>query len=181
MAILPIVHWPHRALSTPAAPVEAFDGSLHRLIDDMAETMYAASGVGLAANQVDRLHRVTVMDCAAEDEPSQLLEIVNPEIVGREGTLVWEEGCLSFPGLYNEVKRAARVTVRYRDRNGEACEITGEGLLAVCLQHEIDHLDGVVFIDRLGPLGRRMALKQWKKIEDELARGGVAPGRRSGA
>lgn len=177
MAVLPIVLWPHPTLTTPAAPVEVFDEALGAFIDDMAETMYAAQGVGLAANQVDSLQRVTVIDCAVDDGPPELLELVNPEVVEREGSLTWEEGCLSFPGLFNDVKRAARVLVRYQDRDGNAREIEGEGLLAVCLQHEIDHLDGVVFIDRIGPLARRMALKEWKRIEEELARTGKPPER----
>lgn len=177
MAVLPIVTWPHAALSTPAAAVDAFDDALGAFIDDLAETMYAAQGVGLAANQVDALRRVTVIDCAVDDGPPELLELVNPVVVEREGTITWEEGCLSFPGLYNDVQRAARVTVRYQNRQGHEREIEGEGLLAVCLQHEIDHLDGIVFIDRIGPLARRMALKEWKRIEAEIARSGAPPER----
>lgn len=171
MALRHIVKYPHKALTTPAKPVEAFDSELHQLIDDMAETMYANDGVGLAANQIDVLQRVTVIDAGGPDNP-QLMEIVNPEILEREGEITWEEGCLSFPDLFEKVKRAAQVKVRYFDRNGEAIEVEAEGLLAVALQHEIDHLDGVVFTERMGPLKKRNALKTWEKIrKDRIAQG----------
>ncbi len=169
MAVLDVVLYPHQALTTPAQPVDTFDAELHRFLDDMAETMYAAQGVGLAANQVDVLKRVTVMDCAGEDEPSELLEIINPEIVEREGTISWNEGCLSFPDLFNEVKRAERVRVKYQNRHGEPQEIEATGLLSVCLQHEIDHLDGVVFVERISAVEKRIALKRYRKLLDKRA------------
>lgn len=164
MSVLTIVKYPHEALTTPAEPVTAFDAELHAYLDDMAETMYAASGVGLASNQVAVLKRVTVIDVAPPDEDSQLIELINPEVVEREGKLTWEEGCLSFPELYVDVNRAAKVKVRYQDRHGETQEIEGEGLFAVALQHEIDHLDGVLFIDRVKTFQRKMALKRFEKI-----------------
>lgn len=164
MSVLHIVKYPHEALTTPAAPVERFDDELHAFLDDMAETMYAANGVGLAANQVAELRRVTVIDIAASDEPSKLVELINPEVVERSGKLVWEEGCLSFPELYEKIERAARVKVRYQDRNGDEQHIESDGLLGVALQHEIDHLDGIVFTERLKPFQKKLALKRYDKI-----------------
>ncbi len=164
MAVLEIVQFPHEALTTPAQPVTVFDDELRTFIDDMAETMYTAKGVGLAANQVAALRRVTVIDPAGPDDPSELLELVNPEIIEREGKLVWEEGCLSFPELYEKVQRSATVTVRYQDRNGDVKEVSAEGLLAVALQHEIDHLDGILYIDRIKPFARSLALKRFQRI-----------------
>ncbi|MCB9507748.1 MAG: peptide deformylase [Myxococcales bacterium] len=164
MSLLHIVKYPHAALTTPAAPVVAFDAALATFIDDLAETMYAAEGVGLAANQVAELKRVCVIDCAGQDEPAALLELVNPQVVHGDGKIVWEEGCLSFPELYERVTRPGHVRVAYQDRTGAAHEIEADGLLAVALQHEIDHLDGVLFIDRIGPLARRRALDRFTKI-----------------
>lgn len=164
MAVLEIVRWPHEALSTPALPVEVFDAEFHQFLDDMAETMYVAEGVGLAANQVAVLKRVTVIDIAPEGEPSQLVELVNPEIIEREGSLVWNEGCLSFPDLFENVKRSAWVKVRYQDRYGETQEIEGDELFGVAMQHEIDHLDGICFTDELKPFQKRMALRAFDKI-----------------
>lgn len=164
MAVLPIVYWPHPTLSKPTTEVTTFDETLHQFLDDMAETMYAANGVGLAANQVNDLRRVTVIDTAGKDEPPQLLELINPKVVEKDGQITWQEGCLSFPELYFEVKRANQVRVEYQDRNGETQHIEGEELLAVALQHEIDHLDGVVFIDRIGKLDRRLMLRKYNKI-----------------
>jgi peptide deformylase len=174
MARLPIVLYPHPALTTPSRPVEVFDDALARFLDDMAETMYAAEGVGLAANQVASLQRVTVIDCAGEDDDPQLLEIVNPEIVDQRGEVTWREGCLSFPGLYNEVKRAAEVVVRYQDRTGAWREVEADGLLAVALQHEIDHLDGVVFTERLPLLRRRAAMHRWRALRAQVAKQALA-------
>jgi len=164
MPILDIVNYPHPALSTPAEAVTVFDEQLGTFIDDLAETMYAANGVGLAANQVAELLRVTVIDVAAPDEPPRLFELVNPEVVEGKGELTWEEGCLSFPELFEKIDRASWVRVRYQNRLGETLEIEGDALFAVALQHEIDHLDGVCFIDRLKPGTRKLALKRFEKI-----------------
>lgn len=169
MAILDIVLHPHRALYTKSKPVEAFDDTLHELLDNMAETMYAANGVGLAANQINVLQRITVIDVGTEEEP-QLLEIINPEIVERSGSITWEEGCLSFPQVYEKIKRANKVTVQYKDRHGNAQEVSGEELLAVALQHEIDHLDGICFVDRMGPMKRKLALKEFARVQAALKR-----------
>ena len=176
MALRPIVRYPHPSLATKASPVTEFDESLHTLIDDMVATMYDARGVGLAANQVDVLQRVTVIDCSDKENEPELLELVNPEIIERRGEITWEEGCLSLPELFDKVKRARHVKVRYQDRHGETHEITAaDGLLAVCLQHEIDHLDGICFVDRMGPIKKQMALKEYRAIMDERRRKGLEP------
>ena len=162
MALLPILEYPDPRLKKVAAPVTAFTPELVKLVRDMAETMYAAPGVGLAATQVDVHKRVIVIDVSeAKDD---LLVLVNPEIVAAEGEAECEEGCLSVPGYYDKVTRAARITVRARDERGGPIERTAEGLLAVCIQHEMDHLVGKVFVDYLSPLKRaRLAAKQRKK------------------
>lgn len=162
MALLPILEYPDPRLKKVAAPVTAFTPDLAKLVRDMAETMYAAPGVGLAATQVDVHRRVIVIDVSeAKDD---LLVLVNPEIVAAEGEAECEEGCLSVPGYYDKVTRAARITVRARDERGGPIERTAEGLLAVCIQHEMDHLVGKVFVDYLSPLKRaRLAAKQRKK------------------
>ena len=162
MALLPILEYPDPRLKKVAAPVTAFTPDLVKLVRDMAETMYAAPGVGLAATQVDVHKRVIVIDVSeAKDD---LLVLVNPEIVAAEGEAECEEGCLSVPGYYDKVTRAARITVRARDERGGPIERTAEGLLAVCIQHEMDHLVGKVFVDYLSPLKRaRLAARQRKK------------------
>ena len=140
-------------------PVDAFTPELQQLIDDMFETMHAAHGVGLAAPQVGRTERLTVMDVHNER-----YVLINPEIVEREGTIKWEEGCLSIPELYGDVTRAARVVVEALDREGKPFTVEGTELLGVCLQHEIDHLHGKLFIDHLSLLKRQKLLVEW---EDE--------------
>jgi peptide deformylase len=144
-------------LREETTPVTAVTDELRRLIDDMLETMYAAKGIGLAAPQVGRRERLTVID--VEDGP---IVLVNPEIVTAEGRTKGEEGCLSIPEIYGDVERAARVVVRALDRDGKPFEIEGRELLARCLQHEIDHLHGRLFIDYLSVLKRRSALKKWE-------------------
>lgn len=152
-------------------PVETVDDEVRRLIDDLWETMYAADGIGLAAPQVGVPLRVFVYDVRdPEAEPGVL---VNPEIVRREGADRGEEGCLSLPGLSEVVERAARVVVRGLDERGEPVEMEAEGLLARCLQHERDHLDGVLFIDHLSPLKRRLALRKWERLEESERRAGA--------
>jgi peptide deformylase len=156
MAVRTILHYPDPRLREPGKKVETLTPELRELIDDMAETMYAAPGVGLAATQVGEKWQIFVVDCAAEGEPSDLRVFVNPEILSAEGTLALEEGCLSFPGAREEIERAQKVSVRARDRDGMAFELEAEGLLAVAIQHEYDHLQGVLMIDRLGPLKKRL-------------------------
>ena len=162
MALLPILEYPDPRLRKVAAPVTAFTPELVKLVRDMAETMYAAPGVGLAATQVDVHKRVLIIDVS--DAKDDLLVLVNPEIVMTEGESECEEGCLSVPGYYDKVVRAARITVRAQNEYGEPIERTAEGLLAVCIQHEMDHLLGKMFVDYLSPLKRaRLTAKQRKK------------------
>lgn len=162
MALLPILEYPDPRLKKVASTVTAFTPEIVKLVRDMADTMYAAPGVGLAATQVDVHKRVIVIDISeAKDD---LLVLVNPEIVAAEGEAECEEGCLSVPGYYDNVTRAARITVRARDEHGQPIERTAEGLLAVCIQHEMDHLIGKMFVDYLSPLKRaRLTTKQKKK------------------
>lgn len=163
MAVLPIRIFPDPVLREKAKPVDAITPELVKLIDDMAETMYAAPGVGLAANQVGVLQRVFIVDCAAEDEPSELLVFVNPKITSREGEVVWKEGCLSFPGITESVERAERVRVQALDRDGKPFELEADGLLAVAIQHENEHLDGELMVDHLGPVKRRLVQRKLQK------------------
>lgn len=165
MAIRTILHYPDKRLRDHAREVDAFDDALRELVDDMKETMYAAPGVGLAATQIGVALRVFVIDVAGEDEPSAVRVFVNPTIVERDGKVVWEEGCLSFPGVHEEIERADRVRVRARDEHGQPFELEADGLLGVAIQHELDHLDGVLMIDRMGVLKRKLALRKLKKGE----------------
>ena len=150
MALLPILHYPDPRLRRKAEAVEHVTPEIRQLAADMAETMYEANGIGLAATQVNVLKRVIVVDVS--ETRDQLQTFINPEIVAKDGEVVSEEGCLSVPGIYDKVKRAERVTVRALTLDGETVEFDAEGLLAVCIQHEIDHLDGKVFVDYLSPL-----------------------------
>ena len=154
MAILPILKYPDPRLKTKAAKVTEFNEELEKLASDMAETMYKAPGVGLAATQVDRHIRLIVIDVT--EEKNDLKILINPEIVSSsEETKPWEEGCLSVPGIYDKVTRPANVRVRAHDLKGNSYEMDCDGLLAVCVQHEMDHLDGVVFVDHLSMLDRK--------------------------
>lgn len=150
MALLPILRYPDPRLHKKAAVVERVDESIRKLIADMAETMYEAPGIGLAATQVDVHKRVVVIDVS--EDKSKLLAFVNPEILERSGEQICEEGCLSVPGIYEKVNRSERVKVRALDAKGEPFILEAEGLLAVCVQHEIDHLDGRVFVEHLSQL-----------------------------
>ena len=170
-----IVIYPADVLKTRAEEVKEFNEEIKKLVEDMFDTMYKRGGVGLAANQVGVLKRVVVIDLHSrtEKEGKEQIVLINPEIVAQEGEVVKEEGCLSLPGLYRKVKRAAYVKVKAQNLEGEEFEIEGEGLLARALQHEIDHLNGIVFIDRLSPLQKRLALEKYRKLkrkyEKELA------------
>ncbi|HJK95186.1 MAG TPA: peptide deformylase [Polyangiaceae bacterium LLY-WYZ-15_(1-7)] len=164
MAIRPILHYPDKRLRIPGKPVEDFGADFQQLIEDMAETMYAAPGVGLAAPQIGVSLRVFIIDVATgEDEPSQLRVFANPEILELQEEIAFDEGCLSFPGAREEIQRAARVRVRAQDQHGEPFELETDGLLAIAIQHENDHLDGKLMIDRLGVLRRRMLHRQMLK------------------
>ncbi len=168
MALLKIRHYPDPVLKKVAEPVTEFDDSLRQLAHDMAETMYAAPGVGLAAPQVGISKRLAVIDCSARDEDAQLLIMVNPEIIDREGESCEEEGCLSVPEYYAQVDRSARVKVRFQDLDARTRVIEADGLTSIACQHEIDHLDGILFVDHLSPLKRSMFRKKWQKIEAHL-------------
>ncbi|MGO9836417.1 MAG: peptide deformylase [Polyangiaceae bacterium] len=156
MAVRTILHYPDARLREPGKRVEALTPELRRLIDDMAETMYAAPGVGLAATQIGEPFQIFVVDCAPEGQKSDLRVFVNPEILAREGSILFEEGCLSFPTAREEIERAEKVRVRAQDADGRWFELEVEGLLAVAIQHEYDHLQGILMIDRLGPLKKRL-------------------------
>src|SRR5580693_5574758 len=163
MAVRTILHYPDARLREPGKKVENITAELRQLIDDMAETMYAAPGVGLAATQIGEPWQVFVVDCAADGEPSDLRVFVNPEILSIDGKVTWEEGCLSFPGAREEVERGGKVRVRAQDREGRTFELEAEGLLAIAIQHEYDHLQGVLMIDRLGPLKKRLLHRKMVK------------------
>ena len=159
--------YPDEVLKQKAQPIEEVNDEVRALVDDMFETMYKKGGVGLAANQIGILKRVVVLDLNSgkENQGKNKIVLINPEIVTMEGEQVGEEGCLSLPGLYKKVKRAKYVKVKALNYHGEEFEIEGEDLLARALQHEIDHLNGIVFIDRLSPLQRRLALEKYKKLK----------------
>lgn len=161
MALLNILHYPDPRLRRVAAPVAAVDDDIRRQIADMAETMYAAPGIGLAAIQVNVPNRVVVIDIS--DSRDQLLVLINPEIFEKDGEQVYEEGCLSVPGVYDEVTRAAHICLRALDRDGKTFEMEATGLLATCIQHEIDHLDGKVFVDYLSRLKQTRIRKKLEK------------------
>jgi peptide deformylase len=167
MSIRTILEFPDPRLRTRAQPVTRFDADLHRVIDDMLETMYAAPGIGLAATQIDVHLRLVVIDVSAERNAP--LVLVNPEILSREGETATEEGCLSVPGFFDEVKRASRIRVRAQDRDGNVFERDCEELLAVCVQHELDHIDGRLFVDYLSSLKRERVRKKLEKERKERA------------
>src|SRR5687767_3203722 len=161
MALLPILHYPDPRLHKVAAPVAAVNDRIRRLIKDMAETMYAAPGIGLAATQVDVHERLLIIDIS--ETRDQLLAFVNPEIVAKSGEAETEEGCLSVPGIFEKVTRAERVTVRAQNAQGEPFTLEAEGLLAVCIQHETDHLEGKVFVEYLSRLKQQRIASKLKK------------------
>lgn len=167
MALLDIVLYPDPFLRTKTKPIQEVTDEVRTLVADMVETMYDAPGIGLAAPQIGSDKRVCVIDCSASEEPDKLWVLINPEIVKKEGKITWEEGCLSIPGVFEDVKRAERVVVRAQNIDGEFYEIEAEGLEAVCLQHEIDHLNGVLFFDHLSRLKLRMAHKKYKRTRPQ--------------
>ena len=168
MSIKPLIILPDPVLRQVSKPVERVDGAVRKLADDMLETMYDAPGIGLAAIQVGEPLRMLVIDLAKEEEPPAPHVFINPEILeSAEARSVYEEGCLSIPDYYAEVERPAAVRVKYLDRDGKAREIESEGLMANCLQHEIDHLNGVLFIDHISKLKRDMVVRKFKKLARE--------------
>ena len=173
MALLEILHFPDPRLRNLARPVAEVDDALRQLVDDMFETMYAAPGIGLAATQVNVAKRIVVIDIS--EDKSQPLCLINPEIIEKHGVEEMEEGCLSVPGVYDVVQRAERIRIRALDRDGQVFETETDGLLAVCIQHEIDHLDGKLFVDYLSQLKRtRIRKKLEKEQRQSAATGGDA-------
>jgi peptide deformylase len=169
MAVLPIKKYPEEVLKKRASPIPALTRDVRRLIDDMVETMYAAPGIGLAAPQVGVSQRLIVIDVSVRDEKYPLIVLINPEIVEAENLIESEEGCLSVPGYTAVVKRAEKVVARGLGKDGKPIEVEGTGLLARALQHEIDHLDGVLFVDRLSAIKREFFRKRYLKSLRESA------------
>ncbi len=163
MALLEILTLPDKKLKTIASDVDKFDSELKKLVTNMFETMYQAPGIGLAATQVDVHKKVVVIDVS--EDKDQPLCLINAEITAKKGEQIYEEGCLSVPNIYAKVKRAENISVKAFNVDGEAIEFDADGLLSICIQHELDHLKGIVFLDHLSPLKRKMALK---KLEKEM-------------
>jgi peptide deformylase len=162
--VMEIVKYPDPVLEKPAEPVTEFDDKLAKFVDDMFESMYTAKGIGLAAPQVGVSKRITVIDLSFKEDPEDKIVLINPEIITREGKQYEEEGCLSLPDIREKVARAAKVTVRAQDVKGEWFEMDGEELLARAFQHEIDHLDGVLFFKRVSALKRDLILRRIRKL-----------------
>jgi peptide deformylase len=170
MALLPIITAPDPRLKLKAKSVKAVDAEIRRLMDDMLETMYAAPGIGLAAPQVGVARRVLVVDVARDGEPKRPMRIANPEILWRSEELAtYNEGCLSLPEHYADVSRPAKIRLRYLDHENEIREVDVEGLLATCIQHEMDHLEGVLFVDHLSALKRNIILRKLSKLKRQQA------------
>jgi len=170
MAILTVLRLPDPRLRTVAKPVAEVTPEIQKIIDDMLETMYDESGVGLAATQVNIHQRIVVMDCSEEHDTPIIM--INPEIIKRDGSMQNEEGCLSVPGIYASVERAETVTVKALDRDGKEFELDATELLAICIQHELDHLMGKVFVDHLSPLKRKRIMTKLEKEAKLLAKEG---------
>ena len=166
MPIRPVLTWPDERLKAIADEVPLVDDGIRQLISDLFETMYDEQGVGLAATQIGVTHRVVVVDCE-QDDGGRPIALVNGRIVEREGTVIWREGCLSLPGVTAEVERSARIVVQYLDTNGESTTLEATGLLSICIQHELDHLDGQLYIDRLGLLERKATIADYDEQRDE--------------
>ncbi len=170
--ILPIVTYPDKRLKKVSEPVNEFTADLHAFLDDMYETMIETNGIGLAAIQVDRAIDVLIINIPNDDEEgaqdkANLLEIINPKIVYSEGTTVYQEGCLSVPKFYEDVERFEKVSITYQDRHGKECSIDAEGLLSIAIQHEMDHLQGKLFIEKLSYARRKKFEKEYKRMQKE--------------
>jgi peptide deformylase len=165
--VLKIVKYPEPVLSQPGEPVTEFDDELRKFVADLFETMYSAQGIGLAAPQVAVSKRITVIDLSMGKDPKQKLVLINPEVIEREGKQYEEEGCLSFPDIREKVSRAAKVRIRAQDEKGKWFEMDGDELLARAFQHEIDHLDGILFLFRMSPLKRDLNLRKIRKMQRE--------------
>ncbi|MGZ8215920.1 peptide deformylase [Methylomagnum sp.] len=171
MAILTILEFPDERLRKKAVALETVDESIKRLVSDMLETMYAAPGIGLAANQVNVQKRIIVIDVT--EEKNSPLCLINPEIIDKQGTEEMDEGCLSVPGIFEKISRAEKIRVRALDREGNPFELEADSILAVCIQHEMDHLEGKLFVDYLSPLKRQMVRKKLKKEQRQKATQGA--------
>jgi peptide deformylase len=165
--ILKIVKFPEPVLQQPGEPVTEFDGELRKFVANLFETMYASQGIGLAAQQVGVAKRITVIDLSLGKDPAQKLVLINPEVISREGKQYEEEGCLSFPDIREKIARAAKVRIRAQDEKGKWFEMDGEELLSRAFQHEIDHLDGMLFIFRMSALKRDLNLRKIRKMQRE--------------
>lgn len=170
--ILPIVTYPDKRLKLISKPVLEFDAELHTFLDDMYETMIKTNGIGLAAIQVDRAIDVLIINLPNDDEEgaqdkANLLEIINPAVIHNEGTTVYQEGCLSVPKFYEDVERFEKIGITYQDRHGNACSLEAEGLLSIAIQHEMDHLQGKLFIERLSYARRKKFEKEYKRMQKE--------------
>ena len=165
MKIYEVLKYPDPVLARPGDAVTTFDAKLKTLVEEMFDSMYAAQGIGLAAPQIGRSQRITVIDCSFKKNPAEKIVLINPEIIDRKGKQVEEEGCLSLPEIREKVSRAEWVKVRAQDVSGKAIEVEGGELLARAMQHEIDHLDGILFIDRLSRLKRDLVLRKIKKLQ----------------
>jgi peptide deformylase len=165
MSLLKVVHYPEPVLLKVGKPVTEFDDELKKLVADMFETMYDAKGVGLAAPQVGVSKRLFVMDCSGGENAEAKMALINPEIISVEGEQYGDEGCLSFPGLYQKVERSLRAVVKFQDENGEHFELETENLEARCVLHETDHCDGIVFLDRMTVLKRSLAKQKIKRLQ----------------
>jgi len=167
MAVLPIHEFPDAVLRRKAAPIVTIDDTLQHLIDDMIQTMYDAPGIGLAAPQVGVLLRLFVVDVSSGRDAHGLMTFINPEIIKTEGRIQEDEGCISLPGVYGPTPRATHVIVRGMNRSGAKVEVEGEGLLARAFQHEMDHLQGMLFFNRMGPAARDMVIRKFKRAQRE--------------
>lgn len=173
MAVLPIITAPDPRLKVKCEAVDTVDSRVRQLMDDMLDTMYLAPGIGLAAPQVGVTRRVLVVDVSPKDGPAEPVRMANPEVIWRSETLfLYEEGCLSLPEQYAEVERPDKVRVRYRDETNMVQELEAEGLLATCVQHEIDHLEGIIFVDHVSSLKRRIILRRLQKMKRQQALAG---------
>lgn len=169
--VLAVLTYPDKRLYQRSADIDTFDQNLHTFLDNMYDTMIAKNGIGLAAIQVGNPIRALIINLVNEEseiqEKADLLEIINPKIVRKEGEQIFQEGCLSVPGFYEDVKRAEKITLNYQDRNGKECELEADGLLAVAIQHEMDHLDGHLFIEKIGYNKRKKFDKEYRKLKNK--------------
>lgn len=164
MALLSILHYPDQRLHRKALPITEINQEIKDLVNDMTETMYHNNGIGLAATQVNVLKRLFIMDFSKNEQPKQLQVLINPEIIKREGEAEYEEGCLSVPGVFETVKRAEKITVIFQSLDGKQHKLNCDGLLAICIQHELDHLDGKVFVDYLSSLKQNVIKRKMRKL-----------------